>query len=229
MKIEDMNHNEIKEQEPIKTNWVVIIGPPSSGKTTTFEHLAPQLKTQGFTPVPEVERAIIEEDQKKGIVRRNTPEYAMALEHRFLEARDQIERSLDPNTKVIMDRGLPDIIAYARFYKADESFAQGPAKRIKYRQIFYLEPLVNYEQDQTRVEDPEFAIWMHENLPKVYEELGYEIVRVPVSPYGQKSYESEEDKRKDSLDQRSRFIIDNISKEGPPSREASAGEGGEEL
>src|SRR3989344_3790516 len=123
MKNESFDNHEMKEQEPIRTNWVVIIGPPSSGKTTTFEHLTPQLKTHGFTPIPEVEREIIEEDQKKGIVRENTPEYAMMLEHKFLEARKKMERSLDPNSRVIMDRGLPDIIAYARYYKADETFA----------------------------------------------------------------------------------------------------------
>lgn len=220
MKNESFDNHEMKEQEPLKTNWVVVFGPPSSGKTTTFEDLAPQLKAHDFTPIPEVEREIIEKDQEKGIMRENTPEYAMMLEHRFLDARDKMERSLDPGSRIIMDRGIPEIIAYARYYKADETFAMPPAKRVKYKQVFYLEPLVSYEQDITRVENPEFAKWMHENLPRVYEELGYDIIRVPIFPYGEEEYESEDEKKKDSLAQRSRFIMEKM-------KEEFSGEGGE--
>jgi len=209
--------NEIKEQEPRQTNVVVLIGAPASGKSTQFEHLRPRLEHRGFVSVPEVERDIIEEDRKNGIERDSTPEGHLRLENRFLKARAALEKSLNSSSNILMDRGLPDIAAYLRYYKADESDALDAAKKVKYRQVFYLEPLLNYEKDTARIESPEFAKWMHENLPKVYEELGYEVVRVPVFPYEEReSYASEEEKAKDSINQRSKFILEKMKEVGLP-------------
>lgn len=198
------------EKEPIQTNWVIVSGAPSSGKSTTFEYLSNILQHQGFRSEPEVERRIIEEDEKKGIKRENTPEYAMALEHRFLKAREELEKSLDPSSPVIMDRSLLEIIAYARYYHADEAFAVGPAKRYRYRQVYYLEPLKSYEQDTTRVEDVGIAEWMHENLPKLYKEFGYEIIRVPAMPVSEEEVPDKTERIARSVEKRAGFILSSL-------------------
>ncbi|OGH21496.1 MAG: hypothetical protein A2958_01430 [Candidatus Levybacteria bacterium RIFCSPLOWO2_01_FULL_38_13] len=201
------------EKEPIKTSWVVITGAPSSGKTTTFDYLSSILKKQGFISPPEIERRIIEEDQRRGVGRENTPEYAMMLEHRFLAAREELERSLDPSSNLVMDRSLLEIIAYARYYKASEGFAVGPAKRFRYKQIFYLEPINSYEQDTTRVEDIKFAKWMHKNLPKLYEEFGYEVIRVPAMPVDEREVPDEKERVAKSVARRADFILNKLGLE----------------
>lgn len=202
-----MNGEEIKEVEPIKTNWVVVTGPPSSGKTTTLDNLMGRLAVRGHSLIEEQARKLINEDKGKGLQRLGNRDYEIELNNRVLGRREEIERSLNPNSHIFMDRGTPDVVSYMRYYGQDDKEARELSRNVRYAIVFYLEPLIKYEQDTTRVEAVEFAKWMHENLPRVYKELGYDVVRVPVFPYGEKSYTSEDEKRKDSLDQRSRFIM----------------------
>ena len=225
MKNEAMNNRETREQEPIRTNWVVITGPPSSGKTTTLKDLMEKLQAQNYSQVEEQARKLIEEDKKRGVQRFGDRTYEINLNNRVLSERERIEASLPKDSSILMDRGTPDVVSYMRYYDQNEQAAIEASKKFRYAKVFYLEPLVSNEQDVTREENPEFAKWMHENLPKVYEELGYEIVRVPVFPYSERTYESEEEKRKDSLGQRSKFIMEKISEGLRPLR-ASGPEGG---
>lgn len=211
MNTETVDSNESKEPEPVETNWVVITGPPSSGKTTTIEDLMRKLESSGFTSVEEQARKLINEDRTKGIQRLGDREYEIALNNRVLSRRKKIEDTLSPISRVLMDRGTPDVVAYMRHYRQDEEEALRASAKFRYAKVFYLEPLVSYEQDRTRVEDPEFAKWMHENLPNVYKELEYEVVRVSIFPYGEGHYDSDEEKKKDSLDQRSRFIMEKMT------------------
>ena len=157
------------EQEPIQTEWVVIDGGPSSGKSTTVR----DLEARGFTVVPEAaEQLLREEYQRKDEVEFN---------HVVLERKIQNENNLNPQKLVFFDRGIPDTIAYARYYKEDDNYAIQASRKRKYRRVFLLDHLSDYEKTGIRIEKNlrEFATKMNQLLYQAYTEQGYEIIRVP--------------------------------------------------
>src|SRR5512141_3206134 len=90
-----------------KTNWYVITGGPSSGKTTTV-HL---LRERGYITTMEHARHFLDTQRLKGKtikeVKRNQREFQLGVLNMQIEQ----EKEISPNVQVFLDRAIPDALA----------------------------------------------------------------------------------------------------------------------
>ena len=161
-----------------QTNWYVITGGPSSGKTTTVN----LLKERGYITTFEHARHYLDTQRLKGKtideVRKNQREFQSGV----LDMQIEQENQISPDVLVFLDRAIPDALAYYRFLNLpeDEKLTEALCT-VSYKKIFILDclPLV---KDYARTEDEAAQKKIHALLIEVYESLGFPIVQVPVLP-----------------------------------------------
>jgi len=160
-----------------ETNWCVITGAPSSGKTTLLR----TLEQAGYRVIHEVARAVIESELAKGRTLARIRADKRAFENRILDAKIAIEATLDRNDLIFFDRGIPDSIAYfevAGLYSGP-AIAKSPSNH--YRKVFLLDQLP-YQRDDVRIEERETAAELDHALEKSYKMLGYAVKRIGAMP-----------------------------------------------
>ncbi len=172
---------------------IVLIGGPSTGKTTLLN----ALKTRGYTCLDEVSREVTQAAKEEGIEQLFLTE-PLLFSDKLLERR--IQQFLDAGALdtdlVFIDRGIPDVSAYMdffgmnypqRFVKANQSYI--------YDRIFVL-PLWRdiHRTDAERYESFAEAEKIQQELIKTYEHYGYKPVEVP----------------KNSVDERVSFILEQL-------------------
>jgi len=161
-----------------ETNWYVITGGPSSGKTTTVN----LLKERGYITTFEHARHYLDTQRLKGKtveeVRRNQREFQLGV----LDMQIEQEAQISPEILVFLDRAIPDALAYYRFlnFSEDEKLTEA-LLTVFYKKIFILDCLP-LERDYARNEDELAQKKIHVFLVEVYESLGFPIVQVPVLP-----------------------------------------------
>ena len=159
----------------VQTEWWVITGGASSGKSTLLRALG----GEGFNVQEEKARALIEGARDSGV-----PLEDIFAEHQVRQdsifAHDFVRhRSWDPAQLQFLDRGLPDAIGYMI-----ENNLEGIDRcleicdRIRYRGVLLLEPRP-IERDGTRIEDEAYLHRVRENTRSLYERLGYTPIDVP--------------------------------------------------
>ena len=160
------------------TNWYVITGGPSSGKTTT----ANLLGALGYKTTIEHARHYIDTQRVIGRtveeIRANQLEFqrgvtAMQIAH---------ERALDPDEMCFLDRALPDALAYYRFLDLapDETLLQA-MQSASYRKVFLLD-LLPLAKDYARTEDEAAQKCIHALLGDACRELGFAACRITMRP-----------------------------------------------
>ena len=160
----------------------IITGGPGAGKTALLN----ELKKRGHIIVPEVARQIIAEEQAKEIANPNYkgiyPFTDLALfEDLVIERQLQYERKLPSSGKIFLDRALADPIAYAKVGNISlRNDLQRLIAQADYKRVFYLERLPFYHQDKERKESLELVERIHDGLYEIYDNLGFDIVRVPI-------------------------------------------------
>lgn len=161
-----------------QTNWYVITGGPSSGKTTTVN----LLKERGYITTIEHARHYLDTQRLKGRtieeVRKNQKEFQLGV----LDMQIEQEAQISPEILVFLDRAIPDALAYYRFLNLSENAKLTEALRsVHYKKIFILDclPMIT---DYARNEDVVAQKEIHALLVEVYESLGFPIVQVPVLP-----------------------------------------------
>ena len=159
------------------TNWYVISGAPSSGKTTLVE----ELERRGYRVVHEVARAIIETGMEQGRTLEEIRSDKESFENLVLNTKMAIEAELPKNEVIFLDRAVPDSIAYFDIagLNAEEAVAKSPRNR--YKKIFLLDGLP-YLRDEARIEDQHGAESLDQGLEASYSALGYEVIRIGVMP-----------------------------------------------
>lgn len=160
------------------TNWYVITGGPSSGKTTTIELLA----KRGYRTTIEHARHFIDTQRIAGRtvaeIRANQREFQKGV----LQMQIEQERSLDPDELCFLDRALPDALAYYRFLGLEpEPELIEALKSVSYRKAFVLD-LLPLAADYARTEDAAAQHRIHELLIEVYRSLGCTTQMVPALP-----------------------------------------------
>jgi len=160
-----------------KTNWCVITGAPSSGKTSVIKELA----HRGFAIQGEVARELIELGISQGRTLEAIRRDAAALQKGILEVALAREMALDLNTLIFMDRGLPDSIAYFKLAGLDGMEATAISYLFRYRAVFIFDrlPII---KDDVRTESEILADKIDKMLEENYRAVGYTPVRVPVMP-----------------------------------------------
>jgi len=157
------------------TNWIVITGAPSSGKTTVLDELA----KKGYHTEPETARLFIESEMAKGRPLEDIKADALHLQIGILKTKIDRETRLNPEELVLFDRGIPDTIAYCELCHLSTKIVLQDCYHFKYKYVFHFDrlPLI---KDGTRIDTEEDADFLDNHLEKAYQSLGYTVIRVPV-------------------------------------------------
>lgn len=159
------------------SNWFVITGGPSSGKSTVLGLLA----ELGYKVIPEAARVLIEEEMAKGKKIEEIRGNEQDFQRRVLKEKIRTENNLlhdFPRQTIFFDRAIPDSIPYFRICGLDPSEVLPVCQRGLYKKVFMMEQLP-FEQDGRRTEDHEEVKVLNRLLPKAYKDLDYKIVFVP--------------------------------------------------
>lgn len=160
------------------TNWYVISGGPSSGKTTLI-HL---LEERGYATVPEQARHLIDTRLAKGETLTSIHADEIAFQQTALLMQTTVESHLNPDQVIFLDRAIPDMLAYYRFNKIAEDKALTEAMAsCSYKKVFILDPLP-IVSDYARRETKEAQGRIHEEVVAAYSSLPFPVVHVPVLP-----------------------------------------------
>jgi predicted ATPase len=158
----------------IQTNWYVITGGPSSGKTTLINYLA----QKGFFIAPEIARDYIENLLANNYTLDDLYLKTKQLQRTILALALKRERHLQAEQLILFDRGTIDSLGYFAYYHLDTTKIQHSCQNWHYKKIFYCHqlPLVN---DKIRIEDNNAAKKIGELIHKSYVSLGYELIELP--------------------------------------------------
>jgi predicted ATPase len=158
-------------------NYFVLTGAPGSGKTTVLGALG----RFGLTVVEEPARQILAEQRSIGGA--GVPDRDPALFTQLLLSRALCGylRHGDGGRPLLFDRGLPDVIGYARLFGTPTDAAAAAARRYRYNPCVFVAPALPelYRRDHERTMSFEAAQAFGESIRGAYEELGYDIVELP--------------------------------------------------
>jgi predicted ATPase len=177
----------------VQTNWHVIAGALSCGKTTLIDRLA----DQGFRTVPEGARLYLERERAKGRTTEEIRKNLAALQHGIVDMQLRIEGELRATDVAFLDRAVPDCLAWWRVYGLNPNELLTECFRHRYASVFVLDPLP-VQRDGFRPEDEAVAAFLDEWIARDYSSLGYQVVRVPVL----------------SVRERLAFILERLSEQG---------------
>lgn len=171
-------------------NWIVITGAPSSGKTTVLK----ELEKLGYKVYEEWARVYIDSEMKSGKTLKEIRHDELEFQKKILQLKIDFEKTLNSESTLFLDRGIPDSIAYMKLcgYGKDPILKKA-AKNCSYKKVFLME-LIKYESDYARTESQEEAMILDRLLEDAYKELGMDVIRVP----------------KMSVEDRLNFILKNI-------------------
>lgn len=186
----------------VQTNWHVITGAPSCGKTTLIDGLA----AEGFRTVAETARQYLESEVAKGhTIAEIRADWAFFQRH-LTDLQRRTEDGLSARDVLFLDRGLPDTLAFCRLAGLNPNEFLAECFRHRYASVFLLDPLpfqldgmrdlLLYDQSGRRHLDPlpfpldgmrmendaVIADYLDEWHARDYRALGYEVLRVPVLP-----------------------------------------------
>ncbi|WP_220474159.1 AAA family ATPase [Aurantiacibacter xanthus] len=162
--------------------FFVITGGPGSGKSTLLEALA----DEGLPHMPEAGRAVIREEMAAGGTAlpwddREAFADRMLVHDLHAYAQGQMREGV-----LFFDRGIPDIIGYRRLcgLPIPDRLVHEAERRRYNRHVFIAPPWAEiYANDAERKQDWAEAVATHDAMVRVYEELGYVLVPLPlVSP-----------------------------------------------
>jgi predicted ATPase len=159
------------------TQWHVITGAPSSGKTAVIDDLF----RRGYRVVPEVARALIDRELARGQPLQEIKSDIHGFERTILEEKVRTEADLPVEATIFLDRAIPDSIAYYQIEGLDPAEAEAETGRRRYRQVFLFERL-SFRADRVRSENDRKAQLIEELLMNAYQRLAYPVIRVPVLP-----------------------------------------------
>ena len=161
----------------VQTNWHVITGAPSSGKST----LIAQLAARGLRTVPEAARQYIEHEVAAGRTVDQLRENPATLQRALTRACLELERDLRPDDVLFLDRAYPDALAWYRLLGLDPNEILSNCYHHRYASVFLLDRCP-FKDDGVRFTDDADVGFLDEWHARDYSALGYCVVRVPVLP-----------------------------------------------
>ncbi len=162
-----------------KLNFYVLSGAMGGGKSTILA----KLRARGLDGVPEPARAILAEQRlikAKGVPEQNADLFSMLMLSRAIHNYAE-KRVLE--TPVIFDRGIPDMLAYARLFQLDETPYVNAAQAFRYNPTVFYFPAWEeiYTTDNERKMSFAAAQAFGAMVCGIYAQLGYRILDVPCS------------------------------------------------
>lgn len=156
------------------TNWLVITGAPSCGKTTLVDLLA----AEGFHTLDECARDFIEKELAGGRTIDEIHEHGAELQRRILAVKLEVENAMSAADVVFLDDAIPGSISWFRLFGLDPNEALRHCFHHRYASVFVLDPLP-LALDGVRFDD-DFTSLLDEWIEDDYTALGYTVIRVPV-------------------------------------------------
>lgn len=157
-----------------ETNWHVVTGAPSCGKTTLIELLA----NEGLDTVPEAARQFIEDEISAGRTIDEIHANGVELQRRLLEVKLGAESALRSADVLFLDDAVPGSISWYRLFGINPNDALAHCFHHRYASVFVLDPLP-VESDGLRLDDHITGV-LDDWIERDYAALGYTVVRVPV-------------------------------------------------
>lgn len=158
----------------IQTNWCVITGAPSSGKTTLIDRLA----KEGYLVAPEIARGFITRLLADNHTLDEIRHDNLTLQRDILATALRRERQLQKDQLIFFDRGTPDSLGYFRYYQINAKQIINTCKHTRYKKLFYCHQLP-MEYDSVRIEDSLSAKMIGEFIYDAYQKLDYELIELP--------------------------------------------------
>ena len=162
----------------IQTNWHVITGAPSCGKTTLIN----QLSNQGFHTVPEIAREYIEREMANGQKIHPIYEDAAVLQRNIKDLQLSVERELPAKDTLFLDGSVPSSLAWYRVFGLNPNEFLLDCFHHRYASVFILDPLPFHVDDQRVEELDEITDFLDKWQTRDFNALGYNVVKVPVLP-----------------------------------------------
>lgn len=161
----------------VRTNWHVIAGAQSCGKTTLIEQLA----ARGLLTAPEGARMHLEAEMAKGRKAAEIRSNLAAFQRGIVETQLRIEGALGATDVVFLDTAVPCCLAWRRLCGLDPNAILAHCFRNRYASVFILERLP-VELDGLRPKDDSQATFVDEWIRRDFRALRYRVVDVPVLP-----------------------------------------------
>lgn len=167
--------------ESIQTNWHIITGGPSSGKSKTLDRLA----FLGHKVIPEAARILIDEEMSRRKTLEEIRGDELAFQEKVLQMKLDTEKRLDPEETTFLERGIPDSDPYIELAGGNPDSVRAQSRDRAYQTVFLLDQ-VPFEADYARTENEEKARLINSKLEEAYSSLGYTVIKVPVMPISER-------------------------------------------
>lgn len=156
----------------------VISGGPGTGKTSVINELSKE-----FITFEEAARTLVDNDLRfkgKSVNEINMKSFQDSIFDCQKKQIEELGKTARDNEIIFSDRGVGSTIAYYKINQLDVPKAVIDfANSFRYSGIFILDLLDFYETDALRQENKEKQKKIHDEIIKVYEELGYKVIFVP--------------------------------------------------
>lgn len=161
-----------------KTNYFVLTGAMGGGKSTLLR----EISKAGIRSVAEPAREILAE--QRAIAADGAPEHNPERFCKLMLARsiEKYNQGISASEVQVFDRGIPDMIAYAELSSIDSTSFYTASDQYRYNpKVFYFEGWeAIYTTDSERRMSFEEARMFGERVRVLYQQLGYQIVNVPL-------------------------------------------------
>ncbi len=155
----------------------ILTGGPGSGKSSILLDLE---ICHGEHVVREAAEDYIKSRQAKG---KKDPWTEPDFQDRILDLQLQRESRVPNNAKrVFIDRGVADGLAYAMPLSETFKRIEFKSKRIRYDQVFLIEPLEQTEKNEVRRENRDESLILGRKLEQIYSGFGYEPISIASGP-----------------------------------------------
>jgi predicted ATPase len=160
-----------------RTNWWVVSGTYSAGKTTLLSSLS---AAKGIASSSEPARVYLQARVADGASAQALWTEQTSLIGPIHKERKKLETSLDPEAEHLLDTAIPDTLAYALLYNEGIDEVVRDCGLFAYRDpILFVRPLA-LAPDGLRHDDANERLAVSYLRERIYELLGYRILSVPV-------------------------------------------------
>jgi predicted ATPase len=168
----------------VETNWTVITGVFSSGKTTLIDDV--RAKRPEFGVLPDAARQVINQGlawvgPKGERITIDDILRTQRFEDTVFARKWSAHCSAEPHMPHLLDYGLPDVIAFSRGCGLSTSLFESRAGLFRYKKVFVLEPL-EYIEEAARKWTSDERERILGGIADVYKEFGFSSIRVPALP-----------------------------------------------
>jgi predicted ATPase len=169
----ELDRNLLATSFEVQTNWHVLAGGPSCGKTT----LLGLLERSGFQTVPECARKHMEGELAAGRTIEEVRHDPVVLQRRIFDLQRETEQKLEVGDALFLDGALPGSLAWYRVFGMDPNDILPSCFRYRYASVSIPLP---FHTDGIRCDEDAHANFIDAWTYRDFSALGYDVRRVPV-------------------------------------------------